>query len=390
MLATSMGLEPAHFKPHIKPLRLVSAEIKESCCLVADEISKVRRSRLTEFMATFPEIVAALEMRLIDLDFEELTSMCAAPLINLAAAGLRALASEPVERREIRVRQVTDLAARYVLCTSLEAVCDHHAAELQAIDRHKLVVQLSNFPPCTRTGYGGTGYSGWSFACVSNTDARRRVPLDGSIIENDEHRGACHVPLESIVRWWAGRGRTIDRSAALLFLSYFECEWGFFIGSGGRPRGSSYSDAVMNLANGAGSEVVEMALSTRTALLDLHAFLKQHVDVAPEQLQRELRRRFGAHWTITVRDNLALITMRDNLALDGSMCGNSLYRRLAQRVMMQMRLLFQAMVSEVMSNSLPPEAKAIICRKWLVMLPSQSDFWGQLHLQVQRVVANVP
>ena len=86
LLATSMGLNPAHFQPHLKPLRLVSAEIKETCCLVADEISRARRSRILAFMTTFPDIVAELDMRLVEIDFEELTSMCAKMFVSCAAA----------------------------------------------------------------------------------------------------------------------------------------------------------------------------------------------------------------------------------------------------------------------------------------------------------------
>ena len=91
LLATSMGLNPAHFQPHLKPLRLVSAEIKEKCCLVADEISRASRSRILAFMTTFPDIVAELDMRLVEIDFEELTSMCAKMFRQLC----RTTATEP-------------------------------------------------------------------------------------------------------------------------------------------------------------------------------------------------------------------------------------------------------------------------------------------------------
>ena len=88
LLATSMGLNPAHFQPHLKPLRLVSAEIKEKCCLVADEISRASRSRILAFMTTFPDIVAELDMRLVEIDFEELTSMWVALRIALRCSSV--------------------------------------------------------------------------------------------------------------------------------------------------------------------------------------------------------------------------------------------------------------------------------------------------------------
>lgn len=43
-----------------------------------------------------------------------------------------------------------------------------------------------------------------------------------------------------------------------------------------------------------------------------------------------------------------------------------------------------------MSDSLPTETKAILCRKWTAMMPLHSEphrgFWGQLHLQMRSLV----
>ena len=45
LLHESVELVPLSFAPHLKPLRLVCRELKKLCCLVADEIINVRRTR---------------------------------------------------------------------------------------------------------------------------------------------------------------------------------------------------------------------------------------------------------------------------------------------------------------------------------------------------------
>ena len=379
MLAVSMGLEPMQFKPHLRLLRLVSAEIKSQCCVVADEISRARRTQLTVFMATFPEIVTKLGISLVDLDFKVLTSMCASSLVNRAAPGLRILASTPVEQRKTtRVRistsSATDLVARYVLCTAVGAIGDHHAAELEALDRHELVVQLSKFPPSTRTSYNH-----WSEATMGKA---ARVNTWQLIMETaDDHRGLCHIQLESVVSWWADRGRTVDLTAALLFLSYFVCDWCYM---GHRGHEPSYAEAVMSLANGVGGDVIDMALASRTALLDLHAFLRQRVGDAPEQLQRELRRKFGATWTVTVKDHLMHITeYYEKVVRD---CWH-IYSSLTREILSEVGRLFQAMVHDIMNSGLPTETSTIVCRKWIAMIPANGhDIWQQLRRQVGAAV----
>jgi hypothetical protein len=125
-------------------------------------------------------------------------------------------------------------------------------------------------------------------------------------------------------------------------------------------------------------------------LLELHAFLTQQVGDEPEQLQRELRRRFGMEWTMSVKSRLAFIDV--NCRIEIAWLG--LYRHLAMRILEHLRLLFQAMVSGVMSDSLPTETKAILCRKWTAMMPrslhseTHRHFcpWGQLHLQMRSLV----
>lgn len=382
LLATSMGLNPAHFQPHLKPLRLVSAEIKETCCLVAHEISRARRSRILAFMTTFPDIVAELDMRLVEIEFEELTSMCAKMFVSCAAPRLRNLASTPLEQRQVideictdHRQVITDLAVRYVLCTFLESVRDHHVAQLETLDHHELIVHLSRFPPSTRTGYRN-----WREATCHKVV---RGLFRQWLMDADDHRGPLHVTLESVVRWWSGWGHTIDRTAALLFLSYFACEWcppplcgGILIEVA--PL-QPYAEA------GASGHLIEAALISRTALLELHAFLTQQVGDEPEQLQRELRRRFGMQWTMSVRHRLIFIK-ECRFEIEWL----ELYSHLARRIMEHLRLLFQAMVSGVMSDSLPTETKAILCRKWTAMMPLHSEphmgFWGQLHLQMRSLV----
>jgi hypothetical protein len=384
LLATSMGLNPAHFQPHLKPLRLVSAEIKEKCCLVADEISRARRSRILAFMTTFADIVAELDMRLVEIDFEELTSMFAKMFVSCAAPRLRNLASSPLEQRQVisitrRLlvdSSITDLAVRYVLCTSLESVRDHHVAQLETLDHHELIVQLSRFPPSTRTGYRN-----WREEATCHKVVRGHFLQ--WLMDADDHRGPLHVTLESVVRWWSGRGHTIDRTAALLFLSYFACEWC-------PPPLQPYNLDLQPFPYAeacASCNLIEVALVSRTALLELHAFLTQQVGDEPEQLQRELRRRFGMEWTMSVRSRL--IFLNENCEIRPGWL--ELYRHLAMRILEHLRLLFQAMVSGVMSDSLPTETKAILCRKWTAMMPLHSEanrhFWGQLHLQMRSLVA---
>jgi hypothetical protein len=134
--------------------------------------------------------------------------------------------------------------------------------------------------------------------------------------------------------------------------------------------------------------LLEVALVSRTALLELHAFLTQQVGDEPEQLQRELRRRFGMQWTMSVRSRL--IFLKETCEMAWLKHGLKLYRHLAMRILEHLRLLFQAMVSGVMSDSLPTETKAILCRKWTAMMPlqmNQRHFWGQLHLQMRSLVA---
>ena len=376
LLATSMGLNPAHFQPHLKPLRLVSAEIKEKCCLVADEISRARRSRILAFMTTFPDIVAELDMRLIEIDFEELTSMFAKMFVSCAAPRLRNLASTPLEQRQV-IDAITDFAVRYVLCTSLESVRDHHVAQLETLDHHELIVQLSRFPPSTRTDRN------WREATCHKVV---RGHFRHWLMDADDHRGPLHVTLESVVRWWSGRGHTIDRTAALLFLSYFACEW---CPPPLRPYEYNLDHQPYAEACASG-DLIEVALISRTALLELHAFLTQQVGDEPEQLQRELRRRFGMEWTMSVKSRLAFIDV--NCRIEIAWLG--LYRHLAMRILEHLRLLFQAMVSGVMSDSLPTETKAILCRKWTAMMPrslhseTHRHFcpWGQLHLQMRSLV----
>ena len=370
LLATSMGLNPAHFQPHLKPLRLVSAEIKEKCCLVADEISRARRSRILAFMTTFADIVAELDMRLVEIDFEELTSMFAKMFVSCAAPRLRNLASTPLEQRQV-IDTITDLAVRYVLCTSLESVCDHHVAQLETLDHHELIVQLSRFPPSTRTG------------CRFGRNCHKvvRGHFRQWLMDADDHRGPLHVTLESVVRWWSGRGHTIDRTAALLFLSYFACEWC------PPPLGLFQYNPCAEACGHASGDLIEVALISRTALLELHAFLTQQVGDEPEQLQRELRRRFGMEWTMSVRSRLIFLDVN----CENRLGWLELYRHLAMRILEHLRLLFQAMVSGVMSDSLPTETKAILCRKWTAMMPLHNEthrrFWGQLHLQMRSLVA---
>ena len=379
LLATSMGLNPAHFQPHLKPLRLVSAEIKEKCCLVADEISRASRSRILAFMTTFPDIVAELDMRLVEIDFEELTSMCAKMFVSCAAPRLRNLASTPLEQRQvIDDSTITDLAVRYVLCTSLESVRDHHVAQLETLDHHELIVQLSRFPPSTRTGYRN-----WRAATCGSAAVVGGHFLQWLMVA-DDHRGPLHVTLESVVRWWSGRGHTIDRTAALLFLSYFSCEWcrsHTFINANLCKAHQPFPEACVSC------DLIEMALVSRTALLELHTFLTQQVGNEPEQLQRELRRRFGMEWTMSVRYPLIFI-FESSVGVHSRV--HALCSHLAMRILQHLRLLFQAMVSGVMSDSLPTETKAILCRKWTAMMPLHSEdqkrFWGQLHLQMQSLV----
>jgi hypothetical protein len=133
--------------------------------------------------------------------------------------------------------------------------------------------------------------------------------------------------------------------------------------------------------------LIEVALVSRTALLELHAFLTQQVGDEPEQLQRELRRRFGMEWTMSVKSRLIFIDANCRIEI----AWLKLYRHLAMRILEHLRLLFQAMVSGVMSDSLPTETKAILCRKWTAMMPLHSEanrhFWGQLHLQMRSLVA---
>jgi len=389
LLATSMGLNPAHFQPHLKPLRLVSAEIKEKCCLVADEISRARRSRILAFMTTFADIVAELDMRLVEIDFEELTSMFAKMFVSCAAPRLRNLASTPLEQRQVidesttTITEMTDLAVRYVLCTSLESVRDHHVAQLETLDHHELIVQLSRFPPSTRTGYRN-----WREATCHKVVRRHFLQW---LMDADDHRGPLHVTLESVVRWWSGRGHTIDRTAALLFLSYFACEWFPLLLPHNRSD-EQYCEAEAHQTYAeacASCNLIEVALVSRTALLELHAFLTQQVGDEPEQLQRELRRRFGMQWTMSVRSRL--IFLKETCEMAWLKHGLKLYRHLAMRILEHLRLLFQAMVSGVMSDSLPTETKAILCRKWTAMMPLHNEtyrhFWGQLHLQMRSLVA---
>jgi len=372
LLATSMGLNPVYFQPHLKPLRLVSAEIKEKCCLVADEISRARRSRILAFMTTFADIVAELDMRLVEIDFEELTSMFAKMFVSCAAPRLRNLASTPLEQRQvIDESTITDLTVRYVLCTSLESVRDHHVAQLETLDHHELIVQLSRFPPSTRTGYRN-----WREATCHKVVRGHFLQW---LMDADDHRGPLHVTLESVVRWWSGRGHTIDRTAALLFLSYFACEWCL------PPLGLFQYNPCAEACGHASGDLIEVALVSRTALLELHAFLTQQVGDEPEQLQRELRRRFGMEWTMSVKSRLIFID--ENCRIE--IAWLKLYRHLAMRILEHLRLLFQAMVSGVMSDSLPTETKAILCRKWTAMMPLHNGpghFWGQLHLQMRSLV----
>jgi hypothetical protein len=335
-------------------------------------------------MTTFADIVAELDMRLVEIDFEELTSMFAKMFVICAAPRLRNLASTPLEQRQSVesqsswTRPITDLAVRYVLCTSLESVRDHHVAQLETLDHHELIVQLSRFPPSTRTGYGMQGSNrNWREATCQKV-VRGHFPQWLNAAIRGPLRGPLHVTLESVVRCWSGRGHTIDRTAALLFLNYFACDWGLLL----LPHSIAdqpYAEAC------ASCDLIEVALVSRTALLELHAFLTQQVGDEPEQLQRELRRRFGMQWTMSVRSRLIFLKETCEMAW------LKLYRHLAMRILEHLRLLFQAMVSGVMSDSLPTETKAILCRKWTAMMPLHNEthrrFWGQLHLQMRSLVA---
>lgn len=208
---------------------------------------------------------------------------------------------------------------RYVLCTSLESVRDHHVAQLETLDHHELIVQLSRFPPSTRTGYRN-----WREATCHKVV---RGLFRQWLMDADDHRGPLHVTLESVVRWWSGRGHTIDRTVALLFLSYFACEWcppplcgGILIEV---ALHQPYAEAC------ASGDLIEAALIGRTALLELHAFLTQQVGDEPEQLQRELRRRFGMQWTMSVRHRLIFIN--ENCRFE--IAWLELYSHLARRIM---------------------------------------------------------
>jgi hypothetical protein len=338
-------------------------------------------------MTTFADIVAELDMRLVEIDFEELTSMFAKMFVSCAAPRLRNLASTPLEQRQVidesttTITEMTDLAVRYVLCTSLESVRDHHVAQLETLDHHELIVQLSRFPPSTRTGYRN-----WREATCHKVVRGHFLQW---LMDADDHRGPLHVTLESVVRWWSGRGHTIDRTAALLFLNYFACEWFPLLLPHNRSD-EQYCEAEAHQTYAeacASCNLIEVALVSRTALLELHAFLTQQVGDEPEQLQRELRRRFGMEWTMSVRSRL--IFLNENCEIRPGWL--ELYRHLAMRILEHLRLLFQAMVSGVMSDSLPTETKAILCRKWTAMMPLHSEanrhYWGQLHLQMRSLVA---
>ena len=139
-------------------------------------------------------------------------------------------------------------------------------------------------------------------------------------------------------------------------------------------------------------DIIQIALASRTALLDLHDFLRQHIGDVPEQLQRQLRQHFGSQWTSTVKHQLYEIYQTvDPQGPNVAMC-----------VLKAIRILFQAMVSGIASSSLPTETKTIIGRKWMAIMPSvrSSDpfhespeiwrtEWVQLRMQVQSLIANV-
>ena len=355
MLATSVELAPVEFVSHLRPLRLVSTELGQKCCLIADEINNRRLAASRAFLATFTQICAEHGLVLVELDFAELATICANRFVRGAASYLRAVLSQPADGGARRSFKIVDVAVDDVLHTNLDALCEDHITELEALDSHEVIARLAASPVhFSRSTWEGSR----RMNCLGGLGGLESggVLYDGYFSADPHRRGPFHVPLASVVRWHAARGRVIDRAAALLYLSCFEDSW------------STRSRTI--------GTIFDIALNARAALLKMHAFLTQRVgDTTAPELQLELRRHFGVDWTSDARQYVAeVVTCACRTAsypegATGHLAESArreLYYRLANEVLG----IFQEMVSEVTSRPLPEEIRAIVVRKWVALMPT--------------------
>lgn len=309
-------------------LRCVSTEVKNRCCEVTQNLHAGKRAELLQFRIEFPTV----DLQLIEINFSELADHCAERFVLHAVDHIRwrrnhdwsvyKLGPDPMQL----IRYLLGLETRYLL-EPWKHLSTEALAAMEAFDRRELIVRLLDRER-PRSRSHSRGVQKISATCLLDWSGHDATLADGRC-------GFFHAPLKSIVTWWAARGRTIDEGGAYLYLHSFTRTFGI----GTHPA------------------KVGFAMRARSEMLALQDFAMR--EGTADELRRSLRELFGAERTVALQ--MLLLEIGERRSQPGV---DYTLPAVAQAVIS----VFRTMVTKVATRDLAHDKRAIMRRKWMVLL----------------------
>ena len=366
-----LHVQPEQFESNeLSTLRGVCTAYKQQICDFLRSLHAAKRADILRYMTAFPTVS---DVRLVELDFGVWAAHCAHRFAMAATshiAWFRSALAEHVAARGAGGAEgsgdessgaditwcrshsdlpATKLISRLLGCAPLDLGAEHEAA-MTAIDLEYLIVRLTSANDADGLGAKGRLLASKGFAAYLLDWHGRDAALP------DGRRGSFHAPLESVIDWWAARGRTIDAGAAFFYLHYFTRVFGV----GTAPSG------------------LQEATQARSEILALHGFLRSTVLTEPAGgLLRAIRQQFGAERTVALQLLLSCAargapykppSRHDHrYRSPGSSTGPGVGYH-TPGLFLALMEIFQEMVSEVAGHDLTTDARGIVQRKWTAIL----------------------
>lgn len=307
-------------------LRCVCAEIKQQICQAALSLHVAERAKILKYMAAFP---AVARLRLVEVSFGEWATHCA-ERFALRAAQHIAAAHDPMVANQTRPSE-TRLVARLVGVAPRDMGAAE-AAAVKAMDGVQLIMRLKEIADANKARLRFLNREFFASAASLLAWCQQDAVLP------DGRRGIFHASLDSVVDWWAGQGRAIDRGAAFFFLRWFTREFGV----GTHPK------------------ILEHAMQAHAEVSEMHGFLRHTTRAeTADGLLRSLRQQFGAERTAAIQNSLRLsLCHGEKPGVDFPM----------PEVIEALMALFETMMREIAAHDLPNDKRGILRRKWKAVL----------------------
>ena len=330
--------------PELSALRRVCSVYKQQVCEVAHSLHASKRADILRCVAAFPGVT---DVQLVEVDFGTWAEHCARRFAVRAAphiAWFRSVSERAECVREHR-REQTLLISRLLECSPAD-FGDAHETAMRSFNWSDLIVRLT-----AADADNGLNEKGRPLAEEATSRLLDWCGEDAALL--DGRRGIFHAPLESVVEWWAARGRMIDMGAAFLYLRFFKRVFGI----------------------GTGPGKLEDALRARSEISALWDFLRRSIAVEPaEGLLRAIRRQFGAQRTsslqVLLREVFFRVTERHlprerTGKFTGCVPGIGYY---VPGLFMALMAYFEEMVREIVQLDMTDETRGIVKRKWVAIL----------------------